>query len=196
MPKSWNWYKRDVKNIRAIYKNFQGKKIKSLPTHSTINYFIDELLFGIHWISFLDYIPYNKSFALNELSAKFGYKPYPYKHYESVFTRFYQGYILPQKFSIDKRLVHYSSLILTDQISYSEALKVLDTSPYFDQQSLNNDILYFLKKMGWSSDDLNSYLARPRVEHSEYPSELPFFNFFFRLLSPNLKLFLKKILYK
>lgn len=196
MPKSWNWYKRDVINIRSIYKTFQRKSIKFLPTHSTLNYFIDELLLGIHWISFLDYIPYNKALALNDLTANFDYKPYPYKHYESVFTRFYQGYILPQKFAIDKRLVHYSSLVLTDQISYSDALKVLDSSPYVDQQSLNSDIAYFLKKMDWSVDNLNSYLARPRVEHSDYPSELPFFNFFFRLLSPNVKLFLKRILYK
>ena len=108
---------------------------------------------------------------MDELTKHYNYKPYPYKHYESIFTRFYQGFILPEKFSVDKRRLHLSTLIVADQMDRVEALKDLEGLPYHDQQALDDDKNYFLKKMNWTKNQLNDYLERPSVEHDQYASE-------------------------
>ena len=103
---------------------------------------------NIKWISFLDYFEYNKFDAIEILREKYGFKPYPYKHYESIFTRFYQGYLLPYKFGIDKRILHYSTLIISGQISREEALKnIQNKHAYPNDALLNEDKEYFLKKI-------------------------------------------------
>ena len=128
-------------------------------------------MFGIKWIRFLDFLEYNKQFSINYLIDNFGFKPYPYKHYESVFTRFYQGYLLPQKFNVDKRKVHLSSLIMSSQISREEAINDLKKKPYNSEIQLEEDKEYFLKKMNWSEWRLDEYISRQRIEHDKYASE-------------------------
>ena len=76
----------------------------------------------------------------------YNYKPYPYKHYESIFTRFYQGYILPKKFGIDKRRVHLSNLIVTNVITRNDAIKIMEEPHYSSKKLLDEDKEYFLKK--------------------------------------------------
>ena len=100
-----------------------------------------------------------------------GYRSYPYKHYESIFTRFYQGYILPTKFGIDKRRMHLSSLICSGQMTRERAHELLAQSPYPTPTICWIDIEYFLKKMGWTQADLDAYLARPEVPHDAFASE-------------------------
>ena len=63
----------------------------------------------------LDYLPYNKNSAILELKQRFNFQKYEVKHGESIFTRFYQCYILPEKFGIDKRRLHLSNLIASGQ---------------------------------------------------------------------------------
>jgi N-acetyl sugar amidotransferase len=171
MPKAWNWYKWDVRNIKALANRFGGVRIKTFPTHSTLDFILDEFVRGIRWIPFLDYLPYNKSEALDVLEREYGYKRYPFKHYESIFTRFYQGYILPRKFGVDKRLLHLGTLVASGQMERAVALEGLAGIPYSSQQDLESDIRYFLKKMGWTEADLASYIARPEVRHDAYRSE-------------------------
>jgi len=171
IPKDWNWYKRDVANIKALARRSGIVRSRTFPTHSTLSWIIDQFFFGIRWVPFLDYLPYNKFSALQSLEGKYGYKPYPYKHYESIFTRFYQGYILPQKFGVDKRLLHLSTLVVSGQISRDDALSDLENIPYPSQQALDSDIEYFLKKMGWNYGLLQAYLARPGIPHDYYSSE-------------------------
>jgi hypothetical protein len=105
------------------------------------------------------------------MKEHYGYKIYPYKHYESVFTRFYQGYILPKKFNVDKRLLHFSALVMSDQITREEALERLKIIAYPSVEDLENDKRYFLKKMKWEPEDLDKYLSRSEVLHNVYPSE-------------------------
>ena len=102
---------------------------------------------------------------------KYAYKRYPYKHYESVFTRFYQGYILPEKFDVDKRKLHLSTLVMSGQMTRDQALAHLQDSPYASPEELDRDRKYFLKKMGWSEGQLEEYLRRPGKPHDAYPSE-------------------------
>jgi hypothetical protein len=175
-PQGWNWFKLDVRNIKALGKRFAGVRLRTFPTLSSIDYIVYESLLGIRWISFLDYLPFNKFQALDSLECHYGYKRYPFKHYESIFTRFYQGYILPRKFGVDKRLLHLGTLVASGQMAREEALHGLSGIPYPSQEDLDSDIRYFLKKMGWNASDLAAYLERPEVRHDAYPSERKLFD--------------------
>lgn len=173
MPKNWNWYKMDKKNIKMIAK-LKNVKIKTFPLFGTLDYIFCEYILGIKWISFLDYLPnYNKIEALEILQQNYRYKPYPYKHYESILTRFYQGYLLPEKFNVDKRKLHLSTLIISGQITRENALRYMKSKyAYTSQRDLEEDIHYFLKKMQWTEKDLQSYLRRPEKPHWQYGSEV------------------------
>lgn len=178
MPSEWAWFKYDVANIWALHKRFgKIKKISTFPAFSFSRFLLKSSIprkIGLKetkWVLFLDYIGYHKPDALSYLAENYGFKPYPYKHYESIFTRFYQGYILPRKFGVDKRRVHFSSLIISGQMSREDALKDLEKIPYPDEQTLQQDINYFLKKMNWTQKQLDEYIARPEVPHVAYGSE-------------------------
>ena len=172
MPKNMNWFKYDKKNIIDIAKKFGDNKINTYPiigTYDLVKYIIIK---KIKWISFLDYFDYNKFKAINLLKEKYNFKPYPYKHYESVFTRFYQGYILPYKFGVDKRILHYSTLIISNQIKREDALKEIQSKhAYPSEDMLEEDKEYFLKKMNWTSNELETYIKRPPKRHDFYKSE-------------------------
>ncbi|MCP3932972.1 MAG: N-acetyl sugar amidotransferase [Bacteroidetes bacterium] len=176
MPDGWNWFKYDKKNIKKIGKKFSDVKLKTFPAIGTIG-FVVNLLKGIKWVRFLDYFDYNKALAMGFLTENFGFKQYPYKHYESVFTRFYQGYILPEKFKVDKRKLHLSALICSGQMSRDEALEIMKERPYPTEQDLDNDIEYFLKKMGWNQKQMDEYLAAPEKPHRLYGTEKDFYYF-------------------
>jgi N-acetyl sugar amidotransferase len=171
IPKGWNWFKYDKKNIRSLGKNFGGISLKTFPAIGTFEYIWYEFIRRNRWISFLDFFAYNKFEALDTLQKEYGYKPYPYKHYESIFTRFYQGYILPNKFGVDKRRVHLSTLVVSGQMSRDDALQGIKGIPYPSEKGLEEDKQYFIKKMGWRIGQLAEYISRPEKSHMLYPSE-------------------------
>lgn len=180
VPRNFNWNKFDRRNILGIARR-DGVRIRSLPTIGVRAYLWYRIARRIQWVPFLDFVDYDKRRCTQELVDRLGYRPYPYKHYESIFTRFYQGYLLPKKFGVDKRRLHLSSLICSRQMAREEALAHLDSSPYPDPDALQADIDYFLKKMGWSQQQLDAYLARPARPHDEFPSEAGFYDALARL---------------
>jgi N-acetyl sugar amidotransferase len=171
MPPGWNWFKFDAHNIRQIAKRRNVNRLRTFPAIGVLTYVWQEYFRKVRWISFLDLLNYRKEEALLVLERECGYRRYPYKHYESIFTRFYQGYILPRKFGIDKRKLHLSTLVVTEQMSRSDAISLLAEIPYPSEMDLEKDKEYFLKKMGWSTLDLSNYIDRPSVSHSTYGSE-------------------------
>jgi len=172
MPSNMNWFKYDKKNILNIINIFGNNKINTYPIIGTLDLVYYIAIKRIKWISFLDFFEYNKFEAIDLLKKKYNFKPYPYKHYESIFTRFYQGYLLPKKFGIDKRILHYSTLIMSGQISREEVLNELKKKhAYPSDEMLNNDKEYFLRKMGWKEQDLEDYINRPGKKHDYYKSE-------------------------
>ncbi len=170
IPPAWVWLKNDARNIRAIARR-NGVKLKTFPLFSTLDLIWKKTFNRIRNDSILNLIEYRKSAVLEVLERGHGYKRYPYKHYESIFTRFYQGYILPKKFGVDKRRVHLSTLVVTEQMTRDEALGDLEGIPYASQESMDCDIDYFLKKMGWSKQELQAYIERPEVAHNVYSTE-------------------------
>lgn len=177
MPPNMNWFKYDKKNIKGIIKKFGNYNIKSYPFIGTLDLMKYILFNKVKWISFLDYFDYKKDDAIEILRKKYNFKPYPYKHYESVFTRFYQGYILPRKFGVDKRKLHYSTLIISKQLNRSHALKELEESPYPSKEMLEIDKEYFLKKINWTEKKFDNYLNKPEKSHLSYPSEKKLYDF-------------------
>jgi N-acetyl sugar amidotransferase len=180
VPRNYNWNKFDRKNILALARR-NGVEVRSLPTIGVARYVWHRLVRGIRWVPFLDYIDYDKERCIGVLARELGYRPYPYKHYESIFTRFYQGYLLPAKFGIDKRRLHFSSLICSGQMTRDRATELLAHSPYPDVDDLQVDIEYFLKKLGWTERDLAAYLARAERAHDEFPSEAALYDKLLRL---------------
>jgi hypothetical protein len=180
MPPGWNWFKYDKRNIVALAQRFGGVRLKTFPAIGTYQYIWYEHVRRIRWISFLNYFRYNKFEALSVLERDYGYKPYPYKHYESIFTRFYQGFILPEKFGVDKRRLHLGTLVAAGQMSREEALKGLEGIPYPSVKALEEDKQYFIKKMGWTQEQLADYIARPGRPHTAYPSEKALWDLIYR----------------
>jgi hypothetical protein len=172
IPHNWNHYKYDKRNILAIHNKFGKIKIKTHPLFSTIDYVQNEYIRKTKRIPFLNYFTYNKEEAIDILKKEIDYKPYPYKHYESVFTRFYQGYILPNKFNIDKRRVHLSSLIINGQLKRENALEYLNSSPYPDPFQEKQDKVFIIKKLGFTEEEFDQYIKTPGVPHGYYGSEV------------------------
>lgn len=167
LPQDWTWFKFDSKNIRDIIKKHGNYRISSFPLMSIWKALYCIYIKKIKFVPILDYVPFNKSIALSYLT-NIGYKPYPYKHYESVFTRFYQGFLLKEKFGVDKRKVHLSTLVVNGEMERSDAEKLLNEISYPSSDDLEEDKKYFLKKMGWDEATLNNYLSREKVEHDKY----------------------------
>jgi N-acetyl sugar amidotransferase len=191
LPRGWNWYKYDSKNIKSIASLFGNVKIKTFPLYSTFDFVFSSFFFKIKSIPYLDYLDFKKNEAIEILKVNYGYVPYPYKHYESIFTRFYQGFLLPQKFGVDKRKIHLAALVINNEMSRADALLRLSEDPYPDPFDKKRDTLYFLKKMGWTYEDLNEYLSRPGKNHDFYPSEYKLFLFIIKFYSFIKRLFLK-----
>ncbi|NVJ98901.1 MAG: N-acetyl sugar amidotransferase [Alphaproteobacteria bacterium] len=177
-PQGWNHLKFDRRNIVAIARQFGRVKIDTFPSIGVLGFIYHEYIKKRRWISVLDLIDYNKEDVLAALEESYRYRRYPYKHYESVFTRFYQGYILIEKFGVDKRRVHFSTLIAAGQMKREDAMANMEKIAYPSQKDLDADIQYFLKKMNWSEQQLKDYLAAPPRLHADYPSEAPLYEFF------------------
>jgi len=180
MPVNWNWFKFDKKNIQQLAKR-SGVKLDTFPTIGTAEYVFYKYARRIRWIPFLDYVDYFKPRCTEILVRELGYRAYAYKHYESIFTRFYQGYILPRKFGIDKRKLHLSTLLMSGQLSREEAMQTMEEIPYPSEAALQEDVDYFVKKMGWTPEQLNEYIARPQIPHARYGTEKPRWDRFARL---------------
>lgn len=170
LPKTWSYGHIDWKYIRYINKKFGTAKLKQFPYLTISRYFYYTLVKRIKIISILNYMDYDKSRAMELLKEKLDWTYYGGKHYESVYTRFYQGFVLPEKFKIDKRKGHLSSLIFSGQISRSEALEEI-AKPIYPEGLLQEDFNFVLKKFGFTKEEFNAILALPNKTYRDYPNQ-------------------------
>ncbi|MBD3306747.1 N-acetyl sugar amidotransferase [candidate division KSB3 bacterium] len=175
LPPSWSWNKQDLRNIKAIQKRFGEKKLHSFPTMNTFTFWWYRASRLYKYIPVLNHIRYSKKHALKILHEQFDWTYYGGKHYESLFTKFYQAYILPKKFGIDKRRCHLSSLIRNGEISRDEALAELAKPPY-EADELRRDKAYVLKKLEFTEEEFDEIMRQPPKSHREYPSDEQFMN--------------------
>ena len=169
MPKSWNYIKADARNIMGIHKIFGTRKLKKIPLLSILKLYYYKHILGIKTIKVLNYIKYNREESIKILEKEFDWKYYGKKHYESIFTRFYQGYILPRKFGIDKRKAHLSNLICSGQISRTEALKEIEKEIY-PPELLEKDKQNVLNKLGFSEKEFEKLMNEEPRSHFEFPN--------------------------
>lgn len=169
-PEKWLWEPMDADNLYAVHKKFGMKKLKKYKTIGFYQlYFYYPFIKKMKTIRPLNFMPYIKSDALQELKDKVGYKEYDRKHGESIFTKFYQNYWLPMKFGFDKRKPHLSSLIVSGQISREEALKELD-KPLYDEKELQEDKEYIAKKLGLEIEEFATILKSRFSSYKEFPN--------------------------
>ena len=167
LPKYWVFNKTDDANIKDIHKKFGTAPLKTYPFFGLKQKKMYAGLKGINTINLLNYLDYNKQAVKEIITKELGWKDYGGKHYESVFTRFYQGYILPIKFGIDKRKAHLSDLIYSGQITKAEALEELK-KPIMEQEQLQQDYGFVLKKFNLSVAEFETIISAPRREHTEF----------------------------
>lgn len=169
LPPHWIHHKADYIHIRAIQKQFVNKPFKTYPLLN-VKTRVQADLKGIRSVSPLNLIPYNKDQVKEELQSELGWRDYGGKHYESVFTRFYQGYILPKKFNIDKRRAHLATLICSKQITREQALAEL-AKPIYDPALFQLDYDFVLKKLRLQKSEFEKIMSTPPKAHSDYPVE-------------------------
>lgn len=166
-PLSWSQGHSDFGYIKSVHKKFGTKKIKTFPHGNFFTFFEDR--FSNSWINILDYIDYNKEEAKKIITQELGWRDYGGKHFESTYTKFYQGYILPQKFGYDKRKMHLSSLICAGELTRNEALEELKKPPYpLEQQS--QDIDFVCKKFNLTHEQFKNIMDLPVKSYYDYPS--------------------------
>ncbi len=171
LPRSWYYGdKLDIVNLTAIHKKFGTRKLKNFPKLGLIQQLINLKLHSMHSIPPLNLLEYDKNEAKEILKKEFGWRDYGGKHYESVFTRFYQGYILVRKFKIDKRKAHLSSLIASKTITRDEAIEELKKPPY-DPELQKQDYEYALKKFGITKEEFETYMNQKPIPHEFYGTQ-------------------------
>jgi hypothetical protein len=171
LPKDWAHRKYDFTNIKDITNKYSQINFSKYPHLTLAQWLFMEHVY-IKRYSILNSLHYDKLAAETYLIDEYGFEPYQGKHAESVFTRFYQNYILPEKFGIDKRRAHLSSQIVSGRITRVAAEEELKFNEYIGSKQIKADRKLILSKLGMSESDFKEYLERPRCDHDEYRSSV------------------------
>ena len=190
LPKSWVHSKLDYLNLKDIHKQYGSIKLKTYPYLSFIKRLYNFYNSQFEYIQLLNLVDYNKFEVKKKLVSELSWKDYGGKHFESIFTRFYQGYILPNKFNIDKRVFHYSCLVQSEQITREQAIQLLQ-EPIYDKNLLESDKKYVLKKLNFNEATFEDYMRAPIRKHNEFKSEQKYWNKYFFVIKQ-----IKKVLFK
>lgn len=165
LPSAWVF--KDYHNIMDIHRRYGTMPVTLFPYFSSLKERVRAKFLRLEYHHILNYISYNKQQAKEEIKKQLGWVDYGGKHYESVFTRFYQGYILPNKFGIDKRKAHLSNLICSGQLSKAAALQELE-EPIYNPSQLIIDKEFVLKKLGFTEAAFETYLLAPPASHQQF----------------------------
>lgn len=156
-PVEWI-YMNDLKLYRDIHKRFGKRELKTFPQCGILTYRIFyRYFYGLQRFYPLDYVVYDKAEAEKFLHEKYGWTKYENKHYENVFTRFYEGYYMPKKFGYDTRKNVCSNQILAGTMTREEALEILSKPPY-DPDQMEQDKEYIAKKLGISTEEFDEII--------------------------------------
>jgi N-acetyl sugar amidotransferase len=167
-PLEWHYHATDLVHLKDIHARFGMRPLVKFPLTDIFTYKIFyTLLLGLRVVHPLNYVPYVKQDAMKLLSERFGWQRYEHKHYESRFTRFYEGYWQPRKFGIDKRRRDFSSLILTRQMTREDALERI-AKPAYDPETIAQDFEYVATKLDISVAELQAIMDGPKRNYEDY----------------------------
>lgn len=170
-PLEYYYYGTDMAQIRDILSRFGALPMQTYPFSSVFRHKIYlRYVRRVNVVKALNYLPYTKELAAQTLAAEYGWKPYSQKHFESRFTRFFEGYWLIKRFGFDVRRVQFSSLILTGQMTREDALRRLELPPY-DVETIQQDIVFIAKKLGITTGALKGYLEMPKKYYWDYRNQ-------------------------
>lgn len=166
-PVEWV-YMNDLKMIKDIHRKFGTRPLKTFPLCGMVKYRVYYPIFkGMKRVAPLDMVEYDKEKVKLFLQENFGWQPYENKHYENVFTRFYEGYYLPHKFGYDKRKCYFSNEILAGTMTREEALAELEQPPY-DPQQMEEDKAYIAKKLGLTVEEFQTIIDGENKTFRDY----------------------------
>lgn len=182
-PMEFYYYGTDMKQINYIRKHFCENKLETYPFSSILRHkFYLRYIKGIKVLKFLDYLPYNKKDAIRTLQEEYDWTPYPQKHFESRFTKFFESYWLPERFGFDPRKVQFSSLIITGQMTREYALEELK-NPAYNPETIENDVNYIASKLEVSKEELMSYFNIDKKFYWDYPNQQSMFRIGAKILN-------------
>ncbi len=171
-PLAWHYHASDLRQLRDIHRRFGKRPLNKFPTADIFKYRVYyQYVKGLRVIKPLNFVPYVKREAIQKLTDLFGWQTYPFKHYESRFTRFYEGYWLPKKFGYDKHRAHFSSLILTKQMTRCQALELI-SEPAYDAETISQDFEYIAKKLDLTSSELQQIMSGQNRSFRDYKSNM------------------------
>jgi N-acetyl sugar amidotransferase len=171
LPHSWGYDATDSTNLLSIHKKYGTLNLKTFPILSFLDYTIFyPFINRMKVIRPLEYIKYNKEEVKKFLIEKLDWRDYGGKHYESKFTKFFQAHYLPTKFGYDKRKAHLSSLIVSGQMTREEALDKLKL-PLYNPVELEEDRLYFTKKLGISLDEYSKIMKTSPSNFNDFSNQ-------------------------
>jgi N-acetyl sugar amidotransferase len=170
-PEQWGAYLMDSTLIRDIHKKFGKRPLKTFPIVDTITHKIYyKYILGMEVFKPLNLVPYIKDDAEKLLEVKFGWEKFQHKHHESRFTRFYEDYWMPRKFGYEKRRAHFSSLILTGQMTRGEALERI-SKPEMSEEFLNQEFEYVANKLDLTVEELRTIFNGKNKTYRDYKNK-------------------------
>lgn len=176
-PLEWMYYQSDSKQLLDIHRQFGTSPLKTFPITSILWHKAWLPYFrGIRVVRPLDMVSYVKEDAKSILMSQFGWQPYPQKHFESRFTKFYESYWLPKRFGYDVRKVQFSSLILTGQMGRDQALALLK-EPSYDETTINHEIEFIANKLNVSVEDMESFLELPHKTYKDFKNQKQLYDY-------------------
>lgn len=172
LPREWSQGHLDWRYICSVHRQFGSVPLKTFPALPLVR--LNWYRLRQRWVDILDNLDYSKADAIAVLERELGWRNYGGKHYESIYTRFFQGWILPRKFGYDKRRAHLSSLICSGQIGRDEALAELANEPY-PAALQREDLTYVIKKLGLTPTGFDELMRRSPKRYADYPSYARFY---------------------
>jgi N-acetyl sugar amidotransferase len=169
LPKSWHYDAKDLVYLKAIHKRFGSGRLKNFPVFGYLQEFYYKYYHDIKTIYLLNHAYYNKKDAIALLKEKMDWKDPGGKHFESLYTKFVQSYILPEKFNIDYRRATFSTQICAGEISREYALEELKRSTY-DPVKVQKEKEYICKKLGITPEELERIMDLPVKTYKDYPN--------------------------
>ncbi len=171
-PLEWHYHASDLRQLKDIHNRFGKRPLTTFPTADIFTFKLYyRYVKGVRVVKPLNSVPYIKEDAMQMMVDRFGWQRYAHKHYESRFTRFYEGYWLPTKFGYDKRRAHFSSLILTKQMTRDEALAKIAIRAY-DEATIAEDFEYVATKLDLSVAELRAIMEGPNKSYRDYKNSM------------------------
>jgi len=171
-PEEWGGYLGIDRTLFGdIWSKFGEGKLKTFPLTDILVYKLwYQKVLGMKVHHPLNLVPNVKQDAEDELERLFGWKRFKHKHHESRFTRFYEDYWLPRRFGFEKRRAHFSSLIMTGQMTREEALERI-SRPEMDEHFLQQEFEYVAHKLGLTVEDLQQLFDLPKKTYRDYKNK-------------------------